>query len=228
MATLGTTAGVDELLDQAGDAVARNDWELAKRLAQSRPPADPSASGSRARSAEPSNAYLETERTPERSALQQPRSPVHVDHVLRRRGLDSAGPRARRCAVAQHARTVQTSLRPGRSPVRRVHPRSQRRRAVDPVRVPARPRGRRAESGAGGAGHRRRDPIVLGAPASGSTVSPSTRRVGIHTGRALIRERSSQRQRVGRRSRRLAVGSSAKRRTSRNASRRRPSRTPCG
>jgi len=64
MALLGAATGVDELLDQAGDAVARNDWELAKKLAQivlqhtrHHPEAELIV--------RTSNAYLETERVPE-------------------------------------------------------------------------------------------------------------------------------------------------------------------
>jgi class 3 adenylate cyclase/tetratricopeptide (TPR) repeat protein len=63
MAAHSQTAGVDELLDQAGDAVASNDWELAKKLAEvvlrqtfHHPEAELVL--------RTANAYLETERTP--------------------------------------------------------------------------------------------------------------------------------------------------------------------
>ena len=116
---------VDELLDQAGDAVARNDWGLAKKLAEAvlRQTRHHPEAELVLRTAD---AYLETERAPD-DPLSSSRdlrfmSIMFCDVV----GSTQAGARARRCAVAQHAGTVQASLRPGRSPVRRLHPRSQR------------------------------------------------------------------------------------------------------
>jgi len=63
MATYSQAAGVDELLDRAGDAVARNDWTLAKKLAADvlqQTPHHPEAE----LVLRTANAYLETERTP--------------------------------------------------------------------------------------------------------------------------------------------------------------------
>ena len=63
MAIHGQTTSVDELLDQAGDAVARNDWGRANTRRGS-PPTDSSSSRSGAHSPN-RHAYLETERAPD-------------------------------------------------------------------------------------------------------------------------------------------------------------------
>jgi class 3 adenylate cyclase/predicted ATPase len=63
MAAHSQIAGVDELLDQAGDAVARNDWGLAKKLAEvvlQQTPHHPEAE----LVLRTANAYQETEHTP--------------------------------------------------------------------------------------------------------------------------------------------------------------------